>query len=264
MELSDEKIRELINALARDTRTDNIIAAEGYTREFIEDFARQYAKEICEERRRINEDFQPERERERRYGIDVSSWQGVIEWNRVKQSQNGGFAMLRAAYGTEEDSRFEQNYQEATRADVPVGAYLYSLALTPAQAREEADKLIELLKGKRFPYPIALDIEERAQVNLGRERVSEIIDAFCSRIENAGYYVMVYSYENFLATLLTDEIKEKYDLWVADIGGTPTISYGIHQYSFRGSVDGIRGNVDLDYALKDYPTIMRDNRLNGF
>lgn len=264
MELSEEKIRELIRALARDTKTDNIIAAEGYTREFVEDFAKKYADEICEERRRIKEDFNSDREKNRTYGIDVSSWQGIIEWNHVAQSEHGGFAILRAAYGTERDSRFEQNYEEATIAGIPVGAYLYSLALNPEQARNEADRLLEMLKDKRFPYPIALDIEERSQASLGRERVSEIIEAFCERVEKAGYYVMVYSYESFLTSLLTDEIKEKYDIWAADIGATPSIPYGIHQYSFRGSVDGIRGSVDLDLSIKDYPKIMRDNRLNGF
>lgn len=264
MELSDTKIRELIHALARDTRTDNIIAAEGYTREFIEDFAKRYADEICDERRRIKEDFHQEREENREYGIDVSSWQGVIEWNHVKQSPHHSFAMLRAAYGTELDSRFEDNYEEATKAGIPVGAYLYTLALDEASAREEADRLIEILRGKRLPYPVALDIEERAQAELGRERVSAIIDAFCSRMEQARYYVMIYSYEDFLTTLLTDEIKEKYDIWAADIGGTPDIDFGIHQYSFRGIVDGIRGDVDLDYAVKDYPEIMRKNKLNGF
>ncbi len=264
MELSDTKIRELIHALARDTRTDNIIAAEGYTREFIENFAKEYADEICEERRRIKEDFRQDREDNRTYGIDVSSWQGVIEWNRVKQSSHGGFAMLRAAYGTELDSRFEDNYEEATRADVPVGAYLYTLALDEETAIEEADRLIEILRGKRLSYPIALDIEERAQAELGRERVSAIIEAFCSRMEQAKYYVMVYSYEDFLTTLLTEEIRNKYDIWVADIGGNPDIDFGIHQYSFKGEVDGIRGDVDLDYAVKNYPEIMRENNLNGY
>ena len=60
------------------------------------------------------------------------------------------------------------------------------------------------------------------------------------------------------------KIKRKYDIWVADVGATPDMSYGMHQYSFRGSVDGIDGNVDLDLAVRDYPDIMRKNRLNGY
>lgn len=264
LELSDTKIKELIHALARDTRTDNIMAAEGYTREFIDEFAREHAEEICEERRRIKEDFHNEREENRHYGIDVSAWQGVIEWNRVKRSAHGDFAMLRTAYGTELDSRFEQNYDEATRAGIPVGAYLYSLAMNESEAVAEADRLIELLKDKKLPYPVALDIEERSQAELGKEHVSAIIDAFCRRMEEEDFYVMVYSYEDFLATLLTDSIIKKYDIWAADIGATPDIDFGIHQYSFRGEVEGIRGYVDLDYAVKDYPEIMRENNLNGF
>lgn len=256
MELSDTKIRELINALSRDTRADNISAAEGYTREFIEDFSRQYADEICEKRKENKDKFHSDKEKGKVYGIDVSSWQGVIEWNRVRHSPHGKFAMLRAAYGTEADSRFEENYRDATSAEIPVGAYLYSLALNEQQALEEADRLLDLILGKHFSYPIALDIEESAQVALGRDRVSAIINAFCSRIERAGHYVCVYSYEDFLATLLTDEIKRKYDLWVASIDSTPTIPYGMRQYSFRGEIPGIKGFVDLDYTVKDYPKII--------
>ena len=256
MELSDTKIRELINALARDSRADNIAAAEGYSREFIEDFAKKYADEICEKRKEIRDNFRSDVEKGRVYGIDVSSWQGVIEWNRVKNSSHGKFAMLRAGYGTEVDSRFEENYRGATDAKIPVGAYLYSLALDENEAIREAEKLLELINDKHFSYPIALDIEESSQAKLGRDKVSAIIDAFCSRIEGAGRYVSVYSYADFLETLLTDEIKRKYDLWVADLEGKPNLPYGMLQYSFRGEIEGIKGNVDLDYAIKDYPKII--------
>lgn len=264
MEISDAKVKELIHAIAKDTKADNIIAAEGFTRDFIDGFAKQYADEICKKRKEIHDSFHDKREVGRVHGIDVSSWQGVIEWNKVKQSEQGKFAMLRAAYGTEADCRFEENYRAAERARIPIGAYLYTLALDEQQAINEADRLIEQLKGKKFSYPIALDIEESSQAALGAERVSAIIDAFCKRLEGAKYYVSVYSYESFITTLLTDEIKNKYDLWVADIGGVPDISYGMLQYSFRGSVDGISGDVDLDYAVKDYPSIIKKSKLNGY
>lgn len=264
MELTDAKIKELIHAIAKDTKADNIIAAEGYTREFIDEFAKQYADEICKKRKEIHDEFHDKSEVGRVYGIDLSSWQGIIEWNRVKQSSHGKFAMLRATYGSEIDCRFEENYRAAEKAKIPVGAYLYTLALDEQQAIAEADRLIELLKDKKLDYPVALDIEESSQAALGRDRVSAIIEAFCKRMEDAKFYVSVYSYENFLATLLTDEIKSKYDLWVADIGGTPDMTYGMHQYSFRGSVSGISGDVDLDYAVKDYPSIIKKAKLNGY
>ena len=258
MELSKAKIKELIDAIARDTRIDNIVAAEGYTREFVEDFAREYADEICDKRRENKDKFNSDIEKIRVYGIDVSSWQGVIEWNKVKQSSHGRFAMLRAAYGAEPDSRFEENYRGATEAEIPVGVYVYTLALNEQEAVEEADRLLELIRDKRLSYPVALDIEESSQAELGKERVSAIINAFCSRIEQAGYYVSVYSYANFLETLLTDEIKKKYDLWVADLEGSPSLNYGMRQYSFKGRVEGIKGFVDLDYAVKDYPKIIEN------
>lgn len=166
--------------------------------------------------------------------------------------------MLRAAYGRERDERFEENYSEAVKADIPVGAYLYSLALSEQEAAEEANFLLELIRDKDLKYPIAFDIEERSQVELGKEKVSAIIEAFCSRIENAGYYVMVYSYESFLTTLLDETVLRKYDLWVADVGATPSISYGIHQYSFKGQVEGIKGDCDLDVSLKNYPEIIEN------
>lgn len=264
MKLSDTKTKELIHALAKGTKVGNIVAAEGLSPEFIEEFAHKNADEIAKRRLELRSKFKDYREDGRRYGIDVSSWQGVIEWNKVKLDKNGKFAILRAAYGEEIDSRFEDNYRDAVKAGVPVGAYLYTLATTEQEAIAEADRLITLIKGKKFDYPIALDIEEQAQAELGMERVSAIVEAFCHRIEQAKCYVCVYSYESFIAEYLSSEIKRKYDIWVADVGATPDMSYGMHQYSFSGSVDGIDGNVDLDLAVRDYPDIMRKNRLNGY
>lgn len=258
MELSKAKIKELVDAIARDTRIDNIVAAEGYTREFVEDFAREYADEICDKRKEHKGKFNNDVEKGRIYGIDVSAWQGVIEWNRVKRSINGKFVMLRAAYGEEPDRRFEENYRGATEAEIPVGVYVYTLALNEQEAVEEADRLLDLIRDKKLSYPVALDIEESSQAALGRERVSAIINAFCSRVERAGYYVSVYSYASFLETLLTDEIKSKYDLWVADLEGVPSLNFGMRQYSFKGRVAGIKGLVDLDYAVKDYPKIIEN------
>lgn len=256
--MTQTKIRELIDALAHGTRFENIEASEGLTAEELGAFSETYAEDICKRRQEIKETHHADKKPFRAYGTDVSAWQGVIEWKRVKKAQNGAFAILRAAYSLDEDVRFEQNYQEARSAGVPVGAYLYSTALTPEEAEREAERLLQLVKGKALEYPLAMDIEESAQVQLGRERVSEIIDAFCSKIEAAGYYVCVYSYEDFITSCLTEEIFKKYDIWVSDVGGEPTVAYGLHQYSFTGDVSGIRGSVDLDVAVKDYPKILEE------
>ena len=257
-QLTAETERRLIHAFAKGSMISNIEASTGLSRDFLEEFSRTHADEICKKRSEIKEDFNSGREEGRFYGIDVSSWQGVIEWKRVKSSWNGQFAMLRAAYGLERDERFEENYSEAVKAEIPVGAYLYSLALNEEEAIKEADFMLELIKGKELKYPIALDIEERSQVQLGKQKVSAIIEAFCSRIQNEGNYVMVYSYESFLTTLLDESVLKKYDVWAADIGATPDISYGIHQYSFKGQVEGIKGDCDLDISLKNYPEIIEE------
>ncbi|WP_164489111.1 glycoside hydrolase family 25 protein [Ruminococcus sp. Marseille-P6503] len=255
-QLTSETERQLIHAFAKGSLISNIEASTGLSKEFLEEFSRTHADEICRKRGEIKEDFNTGREEGRFYGIDVSSWQGVIEWNRVKSSRNRHFAMLRAAYGLERDDRFEENYREAVKAGIPVGAYLYSLALNEQEAAAEADFMLELIRGKDLRYPVALDIEERSQARLGKERVSAIAEAFCSRIQSAGYYAMIYSYESFLTSLLDESVLRKYDIWAADIGATPSISYGIHQYSFRGQVEGIKGGCDLDVSLKNYPEII--------
>lgn len=257
-EITNEMKKQLIHAFARGSSIANLEASTGLSREFLEEFARTNADEICRRRREIREDFNTGREDGRYYGTDVSSWQGVIEWNRVRRDRNGSFTMLRAAYGLERDERFEENYRGAVKAGINTGAYLYSLALNKEEAEREAEFMLELIRGKDLKYPIAFDIEERSQAELGRERVSEIAEAFCSRVEREGYYVMIYSYEDFLISLLNEEVRRRYDIWAASIGQTPSIPYGIHQYSFRGRVEGIRGDCDLDVSLKDYPAIISE------
>lgn len=253
--MTDTKRKDIINALAHGTSPANIEASEGVTSEEIALIAEEHACDICSRRTEL------EKRRSRVqalpvFGIDASAWQGVISWNRVKNSKNSGFAMLRAACGKETDTRFEENYREARAAGIAVGAYLYSMALDETEAEAEAELLLSLVKDKELTYPLALDIEEEAQVKLGADKCSAIITAFCGRLERAGRYVCLYSYEDFLLDCVTEDVRKKYDLWVADVGGTPRLSGGMRQYSFTGSVSGISGRVDLDEAYKDYPSII--------
>lgn len=203
-----------------------------------------------------------------RKGIDVSKWQGVIDWEKVKAS-GIQFAMIRCSFGwgsKQIDKRFEENYQKAKAVGMPVGAYHYSYATNPTSAKEEAELCLSALKGKKFEYPIAFDIEEDAVFKLGKNKVSEIIKAFCETLENAGYYVVVYSSKSKIENYFTDEIFEKYDLWVAQWTDKCTFEkpHGIWQNSSKGAVAGITGNVDTDFAYKDYPNIMKSTGLNGF
>ena len=201
-------------------------------------------------------------------GIDVSKWQGTIDWNKVK---NAGvqFAMLRAGYGRYEgqaDECFEENYKNATAAGLSVGAYHYSYAKTVEQAKAEAAYCKKLIAGKSFAFPIAYDVEDDGQAALSKDEISAIVDAFCSEMEAAGYYVCVYMNLSWLNSKLTDDIFKKYDVWLAHWTKSTSFarSYGLWQYTSDGAVDGISGRVDLDYAYKNYPNIMRVNGLNGF
>lgn len=201
-------------------------------------------------------------------GIDVSKWQGNIDWNRVKAS-GVDFAILRAGYGSvpsQKDVTFEDNYQNAKAAGVPVGAYHYSYAKDIAGAKREAQTFLEWIKGKQFEYPVVFDIEESATYNLGRNTVSEIIKTFCSIVEAAGYYVSVYTNKNWLDHVVSDEVKSKYDTWLAQWTSTPSYvgPYGMWQYTSSGTVDGISGRVDMDIAYKNYPEIIKRKQLNGW
>ena len=145
---------------------------------------------------------------------------------------------------------------------LPVGAYWYTYATTADEAKQEASVCLRTLSGKSFEYPVAFDIEEKA----GLFRASELCNAFCSELEKSGYYAAVYSFKSAFESNIID-IKEKYDTFLSHIGVEQTDysgDYGLWQYSWMGRIDGISGDVDLDYAYKDYPTIIKSAGLNGF
>lgn len=188
-------------------------------------------------------------------GIDVSKWQGRIDWPRVKVD----FAIIRAGISTSKDVRFEDNYAGATSAGIPVGVYWYLRAMTVEAAHKEAAACIKAISGKKMSYPVYADIEEAAQLKLGRDKLSAIAAAFLADIEAAGYFVGLYSSKSHLETCFTAELRERYAVWVAHYGvGKTTYSgrYGMWQYTDKGKIDGITGAVDLDIAYEDYPAII--------
>ena len=205
-------------------------------------------------------------------GIDVSTFQGSIDWNKVK-ADGIEFAIVRASYGWQDtvnqvDKRFHENMKGAQAAGIYVGAYHYSYATTPEEARMEADFFLDTIRGYRFDYPVAFDMEDKTQQNLGREVIASIINAFCERVESAGYYVMLYTNLDWIRYRLEPQLLERYDLWFAQWGvAAPTYSgpIGIWQYG-TGSVDGIAVRVDMneDMGRRNYPEYMRNNGINGW
>lgn len=201
-------------------------------------------------------------------GIDVSKWQGSINWQEAK---NDGveFAILREGYGKENpsqvDKKFEENYKNAKAAGIPVGVYHYSYADSVEDARKEAQFCLKNIAGKQLEYPICFDIEDSEMLVLSTRKRTDICKAFCEEIEKAGYYAMIYCNLNWYKNYLYSEELKKYDFWLAQWNvAEPSVSCGIWQKSDKGSIDGISGNVDLNIAYKDYPMIMKINGLNGF
>ena len=189
-------------------------------------------------------------------GIDVSKWQGHIDWPRVKVD----FAILRAGISTVKDACFEDNYAGATAAGIPVGVYWYLKAMTAEAAHREAAACIKAISGKKLSYPVYADIEAAEQLHLGRDKLTAIAAAFLADIEAAEFFAGLYSSKSHLETCFTAEIRERYAVWVAHYGvGMTTYSgrYGMWQHTDKGTVDGISGNVDLDIAYEDYPAIIR-------
>lgn len=202
-------------------------------------------------------------------GIDVSTFQGTIDWRNVKA--NGiDFSIIRAGYGrdiSQKDEKFEQNYQGCRTNNINTGAYWYSYATSPEDARLEASACLNVLAGKVFEYPVYFDIEDKVQASLPKNRIQDITVTFCNILESAGYWVGIYSYKSFLETNFTKELLERYSVWVAHTGVSKTNyshPYGIWQYSHNGKIDGINGAVDLNYSYTDYPDLIRSAGKNGY
>lgn len=194
-------------------------------------------------------------------GIDVSKWQGVIDWKFVKAD----FCIIRAGIGTAKDAKFEANYAGCKSAGIPCGAYWYLKATTLDAARREAAACISTLSGKCFEYPIYADIEMSAQFKLGYDACTAIAKVFCEELEKAGYFVGLYSSKSHLENYFTETIRQRYAVWVAHYAkSTSYKDAGMWQKSDKGSCKGITGNVDLDECYIDYPAIIKAAGKNGF
>lgn len=192
-------------------------------------------------------------------GIDISSYQGKPDWKKVKKA-GIKYAILRIheRYGI--DASFEYNYKECDKNGIPVGVYKYSYALNVAQAEDEADSVISVLNGRKLDFPVFYDLEWKEQRVLSKQTIEKIAKAFLSKIAKAGYMVGIYCNADWYQNVLTPDLK-KYDCWVAryplnDNGGIqerlrPDFGIG-WQYSSKGHVDGVNGNVDMNVFYKDY------------
>ncbi len=197
-------------------------------------------------------------------GIDVSKFQGDIDWEKVAED-GVEFAFIRAAlrgYGTGklvEDGYFEENIEEASRAGVKVGAYVYTQAITEEEVMEEAQLVLDMVAPYSLDCPIVIDVEkvsgDKGRMNeLSVEERTNLVLLFCQTIENAGYKPMIYHNMEMGALMLDIETFENYDKWFASYSDTfyYPYQYEIWQYSDNGTVDGIDGPVDLNISFSKF------------
>ena len=202
-------------------------------------------------------------------GIDVSNHNGVIDWAKVKASGKVDFAIIRAGYGksiTQKDKTFEQNYAGCKANGIPCGAYWYSYAVTPAEAEAEARTFLQAIAGKQFEYPVYFDIEERSALATGQKNCTAMCKSFCSVMEKAGYWVGIYGSRSAIEAYIDAETQKRYSIWAAEWSNK--LNYhgeaGIWQYSDKGKVNGISGDVDLDECYVDYPEFVKAAWRNGY
>lgn len=199
-----------------------------------------------------------------RYGIDVSHHQGAIDWAKVKSAKIQAldktthpveFAFIRAgisywAGGLKRDEQFDGNMAQAMQQGIPVGVYVYSYTKTPEAILSTADLMVKIVDNK--DVPIVLDLEDaEVYAPLGRAKTTAIAKAFVDRVKAAGRPVILYTY-TFFAQAHVDLSVIDCPKWIADYRGYCGVQNpDIWQYSSKGQVDGIGGNVDLNVSYTD-------------
>lgn len=189
-------------------------------------------------------------------GITVSKYQGEIDWKKVAED-DVSFAMIRLGYLDSPDPTFDRNMREAAANGVDAGIYLYSQALTVDEARKEAEYTVKNAISYRVTYPVVIDLESQYLLDSGlsRQELTDIANAFCKTVQDAGYYPMIYVNDNWLKNYI-DPAQIPYDIWYGrykDLTMEEIPDHvGIWQSTATGNVDGIAGNVCLEFAFQDY------------
>lgn len=186
-------------------------------------------------------------------GIDVSKYQGAIDWSKIKDSDIE-FAIIRCGVGedlkVQDDTYFAQNVKGCEQYQIPYGIYLYSFATDKAMAQDEAKHVLRLIHETNAnpKLPIYLDIEDKTQKDLPAGILGDIAETFCNTMIEAGYKAGVYSNLSFWNNKLTDNRFSQWDRWVAQYNSVCDYKdvYSIWQYTDKGQVNGIAGNVDIN------------------
>lgn len=205
-------------------------------------------------------------------GIDVSTFQRNVDYKKLKAS-GVDFVIIRAGYGNalafpgQHDDMFESHYKNAKAAGLHVGAYWYVYANTVEEMKAEVKSFLKALKGKQFDYPVFFDIEDKAQKGMTKSQMTAMVNAGCEILEQAGYWVGIYSFISMLNAQFEKSICDRYSLWVAqwDVQKcTYNGSVNIWQNTDKAYYNGYSGRLDGDISYEDYPTRIKAAGKNGY
>lgn len=188
-------------------------------------------------------------------GIDVSKHNGAVDWKQVAASGIQFVFVKAGSTNSGVDPQFAANITGAQAAGLKTGVYIYSYATTPEQAANEANLILQWIAPYTVNYPVVFDIEDKCHKGLSNQQLIDIINAFCIPVDAAGYYPMVYSNKNMFTQKMDNA---GWDRWVAQYADSCETGNNVcfWQYSSKGKVNGIGGNVDVNYQYKDYSALI--------
>lgn len=189
-------------------------------------------------------------------GIDISKHNGLIEWEKAHSQID--FAIIRAGFGYSIDPKVERNIFYCERYNIPFGLYWFSYAANEKQAIKEAETLINLIGKRKIPLPLYFDFEYESDsylkskgVKLTKDDRTNIAKAFCNRLEEAGYYAGIYANMDYVLNYFNNDLFKRYDLWLASWTTNLPLNVNIWQYTNKGKINGIKGDVDMNKCYTD-------------
>lgn len=196
-------------------------------------------------------------------GIDISKWQGNVDMKKVKKSVD--FVMIRSSYGrTMIDPYFHENMRKCELAGIPYGIYHYVTSISLKDAKDELDFFVENIRGSYPTYPIVIDIEDTWHRN-NSEMANAIALLMIRKLESMGYFAMLYTNKDFYDNVWNSSVKKDIAIWYARYTDVPfDVPANTHmiQYTSKGRVDGISGNVDLNTCRTDFDYLIKSKCLN--
>lgn len=207
-------------------------------------------------------------------GMDISYWQGDIDWSAVRNSRAVDFVIIRAGSDMKLDQRFKDNVRGCVSQGIPYGLYWASYATSEEEAVSEARLLYRYAKMCMPTYPLYYDYEEFSLSNLKkrypgkskaqyRQRIRDIITAWGTTIEILGGYAAIYGNKSFTSNYIGEDMLKRFDYWYANwTNAALNNEYRMVQFTNKGKIPGVNTNVDLDICRYDYPKLIQ-GRFNG-